>query len=144
MTVIWVTSAGSGACASGRHHEQQGHLGEWGVVVDLAVPLPPLRLDDVKTDPIAVGETVREPDTERDSPDRCCCCGWPLNGFSSSTNSRSCQSSMSHPVNKSSRKNERTHTQWGEWRNISSQMQKYRLNSAENLLFITIVTINCV
>ena len=90
---------GSDERASGRHQEQQGHLGKWdSTLVDFVVPLPPLKLGDVKAEAIAVGETVREPETERESPACCCCCGCPLNGLSNSTNSRSCQPPTKDPV----------------------------------------------
>jgi hypothetical protein len=91
---------------SGRQvqHEQQGHMaeccccccesrsGDNGEEADDRPP-PPLPCGLFRTLP--AGDT-REPwppvgDVDRDPPDLCIDCGWPLNGFSSSMNSRSCR-----------------------------------------------------
>ena len=90
---------------SGRQvqHEQQGHMAEcccWdkrsgdnGEEADDRCGLF-LTLDVGDTmepgwpPPIVVGDVDREP------VDLCIDCGWPLNGFSSSMNSRSCQKSI--------------------------------------------------
>ena len=76
------TSSGLEERTSGRHQEQQGHFDEWSgalgpvpvvaasvavAAVAAAAELLLLRLGDVP-----VGEPVRDPDTERESPGRCC------------------------------------------------------------------------